>query len=87
MAISKIKATYSLDVKTVELLESMALRWNVSKSEALRRAIRLAANQEYDDAAVRLALLDRIQSQSTMTEEKARRWEEQIRKERRASGN
>ena len=86
MAIPKVKATYSLDVKTVELLEAMAARWNVSKSEALRRAIRLAASQEHDDAGIRLALLERIQSQAGMTEGKARRWEAEIRKERQASG-
>jgi Tfp pilus assembly protein FimT len=86
MAIPKVKATFSLDVKTVELLESMAARWQVSKSEALRRAIRLAAGQDYDDAGVRLALLDRVQKQAAITDRKAALLEQEVRKERSASG-
>ena len=43
MAIPKIKSTYSLDVETVRTLESLARRWNVSKTEVVRRAIRAAA--------------------------------------------
>ena len=46
MAITTIKSTYSLDVETVRMLESLARRWNVSKSEVLRRAIRSAARDE-----------------------------------------
>ena len=39
MAVMTIKSTFSLDVGTVRTLEGLARRWNVSKSEALRRAI------------------------------------------------
>ena len=35
-----IRSTYSLDAGTLRALERLARRWNVSKSEALRRAIR-----------------------------------------------
>jgi hypothetical protein len=35
----------STDVETVQILDQLATRWNVSKSEALRRAIRAAAQQ------------------------------------------
>ena len=45
MAVTTIKSTYSLDVETVRTLESLARRWNVSKSEVLRRAIRAAAGE------------------------------------------
>ena len=38
MAVTTIKSTYSLDVETVRTLETLACRWNVSKSEVLRRA-------------------------------------------------
>jgi hypothetical protein len=38
-----VKATYSLDPGTVCRLEEIARHWGVSKSEALRRAIRAAA--------------------------------------------
>jgi len=43
MAVTTIKSTYALDVETVRELEEMARAWKVSKSEALRRAIRSAA--------------------------------------------
>ena len=46
MAVTTIKSTYSLDVETVRTLESLARRWNVSKTEVLRRAIRAAAEGE-----------------------------------------
>ena len=46
MAVTTIKSTYSLDVETVRTLEMLARRWNVSKSEVLRRAVRAAAGEE-----------------------------------------
>ena len=44
MANPTIKATYTLDVETLRVLERAAKRWGVSKSEALRRAIRASAS-------------------------------------------
>ena len=46
MAVTTIKSTYSLDVETVRTLEMLARRWDVSKSEVLRRAIRAAAEEK-----------------------------------------
>ncbi|HEY3204457.1 MAG TPA: ribbon-helix-helix protein, CopG family, partial [Thermoanaerobaculia bacterium] len=46
MATTTIRSTYALDVPSVKALEEIARSWKVSKSEALRRAIRLAAAQE-----------------------------------------
>lgn len=48
MATTAIKTTYSLDVETVAALDRMARERNVSKSEALRRAIRVAAETAGD---------------------------------------
>ncbi len=42
MAITSIKSTYSLDVDSVRRLEMLAERWRVSKSEVIRRALRIA---------------------------------------------
>ena len=39
MATPTVKTTYALDLKTIRSLEGLAQRWNVSRSEALRRAI------------------------------------------------
>jgi len=46
MAITTIRSAYALDVETTQVLERIAHRWKVSKSEALRRAIRAAEGQK-----------------------------------------
>lgn len=56
-----IKSTYSLDVGTVRTLEGLARRWNVSKSEALRRAIRREAERQPSRADARLRSLRALQ--------------------------
>lgn len=81
MATSKIKSTYSLDVETVRQLEDMARRWNVSKSEALRRAIRATAAAEVPDEGA-LDALDRLQDLVTLTEDRAAAWVDRVRGER-----
>ena len=84
MAIPHIKATYSLDVDTTKLLERVAERWGVSKSEALRRAIRAAAASEprMNDAT---AALDRLQDALSLTETAAAAWARHARAERKTS--
>ena len=73
MAIPKIKATYSLDAETVRLLERLARKWEVSKSEALRRAIRASAGAE-PQADDPLAVLDRLQKSLGLTKAAADAW-------------
>ena len=82
MAIPKIKSTYALDVDTVRSLEEMARRWGVSKSEALRRAIRAAAESTASD---RLETLTKLQKALDLSPAKARAWARQARAERIAS--
>ncbi len=55
MAVITIKSTYSLDVGSVRTLEALAQRWYVSRSEVLRRAIRIAAVAIADDASIATA--------------------------------
>ncbi len=85
MAIPKIKATYSLDVETVRILERVSRRWGVSKSEALRKAIHasaaLPAPPDLVDA--RLAALDRLQKSIALDASTGRAWERSVRAERR----
>lgn len=86
MAIPKIKATYSLDVETMRVLERVSVRWGVSKSEALRRAIHSSANQpapEPDDA--RFSALDALQKATALDTAGARAWERRVTAERRAT--
>ena len=85
MAILKIKATYSLDKETVRLLERLARRWDVSESEALRRAIRASAAEPRASDAT--AALDRLQQSLGMTEAVAAAWARHARAERRAGSN
>lgn len=83
MAILTIKSTYALDVETVRALERMAERWKVSKSEALRRAIRAAAGEgpQHTEA---LQALDRLQRSVRLTPAKARTWARHTGAERQA---
>jgi len=85
MAIPTIKSTYALDLETVSALERMAKRWKVSKSEALRRAIRAAAGEPSGSRNEGLAALDEIQESLQLTPRRARAWAERARSERRES--
>ena len=84
MAIPKIKATYSMDEETVRLLDRVATRWGVSKSEALRRAIRSAAAAEGEKVPA-IETLSRIQKGLGLSATVAAAWARQARAERRAS--
>ncbi len=86
MATQTIKTTYSLDVETVRKLEQMARRWNVSKSEALRRAIRAAAAEGLPGQGEEaISALDQLQHSLGLSPEEAVRWEKTTRVERQAS--
>ena len=79
MAVTTIKSTYSLDVETVRTLESLARRWNVSKTEVLRRAIRAAAREENPRARERLAALDKLQASMKARGVDFAAWEREVR--------
>ena len=80
-----VKSTYPLDIETVRQLECLAKRWNTSKSAALRRAIRSAAEQALPEDAKRLDRLDRLQDLLALNRESASGWENQVTQERRAT--
>ena len=46
MATMTVRGTYVLDVDSVRKLQQVAKKWGVSKSEALRRSIHSAANNQ-----------------------------------------
>ena len=80
MAVTTIKSTYSLDVETVRTLESLARRWNVSKSEVLRRAIRAAAAEGKSPRAKRkLEALRQLQASVKRRGIDIAAWEREIR--------
>jgi len=72
-----------LDEETVRLLERLASRWDVSKSEALRRVIRASAAEAR--GAEPTAALDRLQQSLGLTEAVTAAWKRHARAERRAS--
>lgn len=74
MASPKIKATYSLDVESVRALEQMARKLEISKSEALRRAIHLAAEKEIPEKDERLRALDELQETLAGSEVDLEKW-------------
>jgi hypothetical protein len=85
MAITTIRSTYALDVDTVRTLDEVARRWRVSKSEALRRAIRSAAAQEGGDHAEATRALTSLQESLRLSATRAEDLSRQLRQERRAS--
>ena len=85
MAITTIKSTYSLDVGTVRALEALARRWNVSKSEALRRAIRIAASEDNPSQGTALAALDRLQTSLRERKVDVTQWTRELKAKRRAA--
>ena len=84
MASTVIRTTYAFDEETVRRLEGLARQWNVSKSEALRRAIR-AADITSTTADDRLKALDELQASMHVTRSGAEAWVRQVRAERRRS--
>ncbi|MGQ0767078.1 MAG: ribbon-helix-helix protein, CopG family [Gemmatimonadota bacterium] len=85
MATPTIKGTYSLDQETVKLLDRLARRWRVTKSEALRRSIRSAAAADSSANQPELALLDQLQAAAVREVPSIRKWAASVREERRAS--
>lgn len=86
MATPTIKSTYTLDVSSVRVLESLAQRWRVSKSEVLRRAIRIAAASAYPEKTKALEALDQLQSSVQNQRVALSKWEQEVQAERRESG-
>ncbi len=80
-----IKSTYTLDVATARTLEELARRWKVSRSEALRRAIRSASGQAAAPGHEAVTALDQLQHSLRLTRGRAAAWAERIRTERRGA--
>lgn len=76
-----VKSTYVLDVETAEQLQRLAHDWQVSKSEALRRVIRLAAVSPPPD---RLSAFRKLQNSVKLNRVHATSWSASVRAERRA---
>ncbi|MXX34425.1 MAG: hypothetical protein F4Z50_06650 [Gemmatimonadetes bacterium] len=84
MAITTIKSTYSLDVDSVRTLEGLARRWNVSKSEVLRRSLRIAAATDDQGESAPLEALTRLQNAVRERGLDLAQWGRDLRAERKA---
>jgi hypothetical protein len=99
MTAPRIKATYTLDAETVELLEKLARVWRTSKSGALRRALMIAGSTEpalsprADRSSRtrrkahiddRLAALRELQDGLELSERDAQQWVAKVREARRS---
>lgn len=86
MAKMTVRSTFALDRETVDSLDRLARRWQVSKSEALRRVVNVAsAVEEMDASSDALAALDELQQLLALDEERAEAWVQRIRAERATS--
>ena len=61
-------------------IENLARRWDVAKSEVLRRAVRMA--DEQSAGAERVALLRELQQRANLTPEQVDTWVAEVRAER-----
>ena len=86
MAIPKIKVTYSLDVDSVRALEELARQWGVSKTEALRRAIRRELRRQPKRVDEALHALDKLQASVRSKRIDLATWEQDVRLERQSAG-
>ena len=86
MAARTIKSTYSLDVTSAGALDELARRWGVSKSEALRRAIRSEASRQAVKGGDALAALDQLQASLRSRNVDLKQWALDVESERRAAG-
>lgn len=84
---TNIKSTYSLDLESVRVLEALAQRWNVSKSEVLRRAIRIAATEGDSGRSASLGALDRLQTSLRKRNVDVSRWAREQMAERHDGGS
>lgn len=81
-----VRSTYALDVETVRKLEELAKKWGVSKSEALRRSVHSATNAEINSPDP-LQVFEALQRSLNLSENRAAKWQENVRAVRRASSS
>jgi predicted transcriptional regulator len=87
MAKMTIRSTFALDPETVEELALLAERWQVSKSEVVRRIVHTAAVIDETDAAHdALAALEELQKSLALTPEKMEAWLREARELRKGWG-
>lgn len=77
------KSTYSLDTSTLATLNRLAQRWQVSKTEVVRRALREAAERETISPEERIAALHALQRSLAAKKVDFKKWQQTIKDGRR----
>ena len=80
------RTSMALDAWTIKALSDLALRWEVSKAEVLRRAVRRLKEEADREASLPnpLAALDWLQNQGGLPPAEAAQFREEVRLEREA---
>jgi len=83
-----IRVTYAVDAQTVAAIDQLARDWGVSKSEAMRRAVR-SARERVDAQFSRmtpLEILDYSRNNPHHSEEEIEAWHREVRALRKSWG-
>lgn len=81
-------STYTVDRRTAQELEQVSRAWDVSRSEAFRRAVQRAyAELPRSPTKTALDAFDELQASLELSPEAARAWERSVRAGRRAAGS
>jgi hypothetical protein len=88
MAKNDIRVTYAVDRQTVTAIEELAAKWGVSKSEAMRRAIRMTHDRMHTILAgmTQRELLEYCMKNPTRTKEEGEAWQREAYELRKSSG-
>lgn len=77
------KSTFSLDSMTLEKIDSLAQRWQVSKTEVLRRAVTQATDAEQASIEQKLEALRTLQQWVKESNIDTAKWQQTIKDGRR----
>lgn len=80
---SASKSTYSLDAPSLERLTRLAQRWQVSKTDAIRRALRKVDEADAPSPEERIAALHELQRITAEQGIDLKKWRKTIRDGRR----
>ncbi len=80
---SATKSTYSLDAVSLERLRRLSRRWQVSKTEVLRRALTQAAENDAPSPEERVAALRELQRRTEESRIDLKKWQKAIKDGRR----
>jgi hypothetical protein len=86
MAINVNKVTYSLKPETVDRVQELSVKWNVPKSEVIRRAVdQVARGARLTTPLTPLQALEELQTFAGITQEEAKKFNREVLLSRRAS--